>query len=115
VTAAEHVIRWSTAGVVVGVAAVAAWRAVALVGSYELLMMVVGSSQAAPHGLSDGADIPHPLQEQAAEVFADDLPADRLPSVRAIRAQLHVGQSGAQRLREYLAAGTAGRAGNPAA
>jgi hypothetical protein len=35
------------------------------------------------------------------------------PSMRAIRAALHVGQPRAQRLRDYLAAGAAGRAENP--
>jgi hypothetical protein len=56
-----------------------------------------------------------PLQEQAAELFAEQLAADRVPSVRAIRAQLHVGQSRAQRLRDYLATGSARRVENPAA
>ena len=90
--------------------AVAAWPAVALVGSYELLMMVIRGSQApaaAAAGSEHGAD---PLQETAAEVFAEQLAADRVPSIRAIRAQLHVGQPHAQRLREYLAEG-AGRPG----
>lgn len=45
-----------------------------------------------------------PLGEQAALVSAAELAADRVPSVRAIRAALHVGQPRAQRLREYLAA-----------
>jgi hypothetical protein len=45
-------------------AAVAAWPAVALVGSYELLMLVVRGSQAAPGGITDSADIP--LHEQLA-------------------------------------------------
>jgi len=96
-------------------AAVAAWPAAGLVGSYELLMMVIRSSQALPHGASGRARIPDSLQEQAAEVFADELAADRVPSVRAIRVQLHVGQPRAQRLRDYLAAGAATRAENPAA
>lgn len=96
-------------------AAVAAWPAVALVGSYELLMMMIRSSQAVPDSASRSAGIPDPLQGQAAEIFADQLAADRVPSVRAIRAQLHVGQPRAQRLRDYLAAGAAGRAENPAA
>lgn len=49
-------------------AAVAAWPAVALVGSYELLMMVIRSSQAAPEGGgSAGAGIADPLQEVAAK------------------------------------------------
>jgi hypothetical protein len=45
-----------------------------------------------------------PLGERAAVVFVADLAADRLPSVRAIRAALHVGQPRAQRLRGHLAA-----------
>jgi hypothetical protein len=86
-------------------AAVAAWSAVALVGSYELLMMVIRGAQApaatrSPH---DDVSVTDPLGERAAVVFAADLAADRVPSVRAIRAALHVGQPRAQRLREYLA------------
>ena len=96
-------------------AAVAAWPAVALVGSYELLIMVMRSSQAVPYGTSGSPGVPDPLQEQAAEIFADQLAADRVPSVRAIRAQLHVGQPRAQRVREYLPAGPMERAENPAA
>jgi hypothetical protein len=84
---------------------VAAWPAVALVGSYELLMMVIRGSQVAPGHMTGGADTQDPLGEQAAEIFADQLAADRVPSIRAIRAQLHVGQRRAQRLRSYLAAG----------
>ena len=87
-------------------ATVAAWPAVALIGSYELLMMIIRGAQARtatsrPH---DGASAVDPLGEQAAMVFAAELAADRVPSVRAIRAALHVGQPRAQRLREYLAA-----------
>ena len=36
-------------------------------------------------------------------MFAADLADDRVPSIRAIRGPLHVGQPRAQRLREYLA------------
>jgi hypothetical protein len=39
-----------------------------------------------------------PLQEQAARLFVEQLAANRIPSVRAIRAQLHIGQPRAQRL-----------------
>ena len=73
---------------------------------YELLMMIIrgAPTQTAvprPHG---GASVADPLGEQAEVVFAAELAADRVPSVRAIRAVLHVGQPRAQRLREYLAA-----------
>ena len=96
-------------------AAVAAWPAVALVGSYELLMMVIRGSRALPDGVSGGTGIPDPLSGQAVEVFADQLAADRVPSIRAIRAQLHVGQPRAQRLRDYLATGTVRQAERTAA
>ena len=45
-----------------------------------------------------------PLQAQAAQAFAVELAAGRVPSVRAIRDRLHVGQPRAQRVRAYLAA-----------
>jgi hypothetical protein len=86
-------------------AAVAAWSAVALVGSCELLMMVIRSSQVPADARAGSEADADPLQEMAAKVFAEQLAADRVPSIRAIRAQLHVGQPRAQRLREYLAAG----------
>ena len=98
-------------------AAVAAWPAVALVGSYELLMMIIRGAQAptaAPRP-QDGAPVIDPLGEQAAVVFAAELAADRVPSVRAIRAALHVGQPRAQRLRDYLAAAADTHGGSLAA
>jgi hypothetical protein len=85
--------------------AVAAWPAVALVGSYELLMTVIRGSQVAPEGTPGTGCAADPLREQATVVFAEQLAADQIPSIRAIRAQLHVGQSRAQRLRDYLTAG----------
>ena len=51
----------------------------------------------------DDGSVPDPLGERAAVVFAADLASDNVPSVRAIRAALHVGQPRAQRLRSYLA------------
>jgi len=123
---ADRVIRWSTALAVLGVvahglghsligAAVAAWPAVALVGWYELLMMVIRSSQVpADDSPATGHDM-DPHQERAAELFAGQLAADGVPSVRAIRAQLNVGQPRAQRLRDFLAAGAARRAESPTA
>jgi uncharacterized protein DUF2637 len=75
-------------------AAVGAWPAVARVGSYELLMMIIRSEQvpAVLSGICEDGSAADPLGERAAVVFAADLAADRLPSVRAIRAALHVGQ-----------------------
>jgi hypothetical protein len=96
-------------------AALAAWPAIALVGSYELLMMVVRGSQVPPDAVPGAERDADSLEERAAELFAGQLAADRVPSVRAIRAQLHVGQPRAQKLRAYLANGMARRAGSPAA
>jgi hypothetical protein len=96
-------------------AAVAAWPAIALVGSYELLMMVIRGSQSVPDGVSVMAGMPDPLCEDAVNVFADQLAADRVLSIRAIRLRLRVGQPRAQRLQDYLAAETRGPAGRLAA
>src|ERR1700733_10744193 len=54
-------------------AAVAAWPAVALVGCYELLMMVIRSSQAVTGGMPCSADALDPLGQQAVEIFAGQL------------------------------------------
>jgi hypothetical protein len=70
--------------------------------------MVIRSSQLPEDDASDIGHGTDPLQEQAAELFAEELAADRVPSIRAICDQLHVGQPRAQRLRDYLVAG-AGR------
>jgi hypothetical protein len=75
-----------TAGVVVGAAAVAA------VASNEHAYALVRASE----GILD------PLQEQAVAVFAGLLAADRVSSIRAIRAQLHVGQPRAQRVGDHV-------------
>jgi hypothetical protein len=84
---------------------VAAWPAVALVGSYELLMVIIRGAQTSAVGprAHDDGSMSDPLGERAAVVFAADLAADRVPSIRAIRTELHVGQPRAQRLRGYLA------------
>ncbi len=78
-------------------------------------MMVIRSSQVVTDGMSGSAGIPDPLGEQVAEVFAGQLAADRVPSIRAIRAQLHAGQPRAQRLRDCLATGAARRTESPTA
>ena len=77
-------------------AGVAAWPAIALVGSYELLMMIIRAAQVpgtatASHGVPERMPDTDPLQAQAAQAFAVELAAGRVPSVRAIRARLHVG------------------------
>jgi hypothetical protein len=89
------------AGAAYGVlgAAVAAWPAAALVGSYELLMWLVRQGVSAvpvPHsGLNGHAG-------QAAELFADDIAAGRVPGIRAIRSGLKVGQDKATQVQAYL-------------
>lgn len=90
-------------------AAVAAWPAVAPVGSYELLMMIIRSARLSGTDTALGGQpgcMPDtgPLQVRAAQAFAVELAAGRVPPVRAIRARLHVGQPRAQRVRAYLAA-----------
>jgi hypothetical protein len=91
-------------------AAVAAWPAVALVGSYELFMKVIRSCQVPVGGVPETEHGADPLEEQAAELFDGQLAAGRVPSIRAIRAQLHVGQPRG----DYLAAVEGGH-GNLAA
>jgi hypothetical protein len=78
-----------------------------MVGSYELLMVIIRSAQVpaateAGPGTS-GAPADDPLHAQAVEAFAREVAAGRVPSVRTIRARLHVGQPRAQRVRAYLA------------
>jgi hypothetical protein len=70
--------------------------------------MIIRSAQLQPE-TSEAPGIPDadPMQLQAAQLF-DDLAAARVPSVRAIRARLHVGQSRAQGVRTYLATLVAG-------
>jgi hypothetical protein len=98
-------------------AVVGAWPAVALVGSYELLMVIIRGSHvpAVAAGANGDPVVSDPLGNQAVLVFAADRAAELVPSIRAIRAQLHVGQPRAQRLRDYLVAGAVRRAENPAA
>jgi hypothetical protein len=95
-------------------AAVAAWPAVALVGSYELFMTIIRGTRQPDDRVSAAERVPgavsgtDPLRVQAAEVFAADVAAGRLPSIRAIRSRLHVGQPRAQQVRAYLDALTDG-------
>jgi hypothetical protein len=84
-------------------AVVAAWPALALIGSYELLMLIIRS------GAAEGVPgVPGPFsglnghRQAAAEMFAEDLAAGRLPGIRAIRSGLHVGQDKASQVQAYL-------------
>lgn len=63
----------------------AAWLAVDLVGSCELLMMVIRSSQMFPDGMHSKVEIRDPLQEQVAEVFVGRLHGAWRASERAIK------------------------------
>ena len=92
-------------------AVVAAWSAVALVGSYELVMTIIRGARQPDGGVSGAAEhVPEtvsgtdPLRVQAAEVFAADVAAGRVPSIRVIRSRLRVGQPRARQVRAYLAA-----------
>jgi hypothetical protein len=94
-------------------AVVGAWPAVALVGSYELLMMIIRGTQLTASDVSPetgqaAAGMPLALQARAAEEFAGDVAAGGLPSIRVIRARLHVGQPRAQLVRAYLTTLAAG-------
>lgn len=102
-------------------AMISAWPAVALVLSYELLMIIVRRSArtepAAPvpvHAQSvpkpaGPASVPKPRAElnghghAAAEVFADELAAGTVPGIRRIRSELKIGQPKAQQVQQYLA------------
>lgn len=90
-------------------AAVGAWPALALVGSYELLMMIIRGAQspraaasAAWAGAVSRSEL-DPLCTRAAEEFAAHVAAGTVPSIRAIRATLHVGQPRAKQVRAHLA------------
>jgi hypothetical protein len=74
-------------------------------------MLIIRRAQTTPTapGADGGASAIDPLGERAVTVFAAELAADRVPSIRAIRTALHVGQPRAQRLRECLTAAAEAR------
>jgi hypothetical protein len=73
-------------------AAVAAWPAVALVGSYALFMTIICGARQRDDRASGAEHVPEavsgtdPLRIRVAEAFAADVAAGRVPSIRAIRA-----------------------------
>jgi len=89
---ADRVIRRSTAGAVLGVAPTLAVNV-----AHGLGHGLIGDGDPRfPGDITDSAETRDPLGDRAAEVFVARLAADRVPSIRA---QLHVGQARAQRLR----------------
>lgn len=85
----NRLIRLTTALAVVAVAGVAV--IISYQHAYELLMMVIRSSQVPADGTPETDHDADPFQEQVAELFAEQLAAVQVPSVRAIRARPHVG------------------------
>jgi hypothetical protein len=91
-------------------AIVAAWPALALVGSYELLMLIIRSGTRAEHPVPGvPASVPEARAAlnghagQAERIFAADIAAGNVPGIRRIRSALHVGQPKAEQVRAYLA------------
>ena len=103
-------------------AIVAAWPALALVGSYELLMLMVRNlgrrEEPVPVPADPAKPVPEPrpialvvpattstrdeLEVQAENEFADELAIGHTPTIREIRARLRVGQPRAQQVRTHL-------------
>lgn len=135
-------------------ALVAAWPAIALVGTYELLMLLIRHTRQTPettveptHGVeaipatarntsagdaaaagpnqergkvrarravhAHSARSGSPLLADATKAFANELAAGRVPTIRAIRSRLRIGQTRAQRLRAHLAARLSDQAAGP--
>lgn len=125
-TLAVNVLAGTAAGPLGAV--IAAWPALAFVGCYELVMMLVRSAarraagdpgaagQAAPDPASATAadataDAPGPVTVKAQlnghaataeKLFAADVDAGRVPGIRRIQQQMHVGQPRARLVQAYL-------------
>jgi hypothetical protein len=86
-------------------AVVAAWPAGALVGSYELLMLIIRESAvpAAVPAVPGASNEPAAHLAEAQRVFSEEIAAGVVPPIRRIRAALSVGQSKASEARAYLA------------
>ena len=71
-------------------------------------MTIIRGARQSAGGVSAAGPVPgavsgmDPLRVQAAEVFGADVAAGRVPSIRAIRSRLRVGQPRAQQVRAYL-------------
>jgi hypothetical protein len=91
-------------------ATVAAWPAIAFtVASFMLERWLKAQVVAVPEAVPD---VPAGLNghaHEAAELFAADLDAGRVPGIRAIRSGLHVGQDKASQVQAYLRELTEGK------
>jgi hypothetical protein len=105
-------------------ASISAWPAIAFIGCAELLIGSIRRTRPVPVSANTGGEgvpavsgevpgavpVPDQLWVQARSMFSDDLAAGRVPSIRAIRSRMHVGQSRAQRIHGHLAASVSVRA-----
>ena len=91
-------------------AVIASWPALAFVGCYELLMMLVRASArraspGAPEPPSDPSLIRAALNGHAARaerMFRDDIGAGRVPGIRRIMTVMHVGDEKARLIQQHL-------------
>lgn len=83
------------------------WPAVAFVGSVEMVLSMVRRARTEP-ALATDTGVPEPPAalnghaERAAELFAADVAAGKVPGIRRIRREMHVGQPRAQQVQAYL-------------
>jgi hypothetical protein len=80
-------------------ALISGWPAVAFIGCAEMAIGMVRRTRTAP------GPVPAELNghaHRAAELFAADLQAGRVPGIRAIRSGLHLGQDKASEVQAYL-------------
>jgi hypothetical protein len=94
-------------------AAVAAWPAIAFtVASFMLERWLKAQVSAAPEGVPADVSVPEPVPapvsglngqgHEAERLFADELEAGDVPSIRRIRSALHVGQPRAREVQAHL-------------
>jgi Protein of unknown function (DUF2637) len=83
-------------------ATVAAWPALAFTVASFMLERWLAAQAAVPEAVSDVPGELNGHAHQAAELFAVDLQAGRVPGIRAIRSGLHVGQDKASQEQAYL-------------
>jgi hypothetical protein len=87
-------------------AVISAWPAVAFIGSAEMALGMIRSSVAVPGPDAPAPEPPADLNgtgHAALELFAADLAAGEVPSVRRVRREMHVGQPRAQEVHAFLA------------